>query len=87
MKLTVLRSGKTNETLNIIIKRDKIDLKEQAAKLTWHEAKRDGRTLKIAVIELPSFYGGGGPNANRDCVEDVKDLLQQAKKGKADGIC
>ncbi len=86
VKLTILRTGKKNETLNIVITRDKIDLKEQAAKLTWHNAKREDRTLKIAVIELPSFYGGGGPNANRDCVDDVKNLILEAKKGKADGI-
>ena len=57
VKLTILRTGKKNETLNIVITRDKIDLKEQAAKLTWHKAKRENRTLNIAVIELPSFYG------------------------------
>lgn len=86
VKLTVLRTGKKNETLNIVLTRDKIDLKEQAAKLTWHSVNREQRAIKIAVIELPSFYGGGGPNANRDCVEDVKDLIEQAKKERADGI-
>lgn len=86
VKLTVLRTGKKNETLNIIIKRDKIDLKEQAAKLSWHTSKRDGESLKIAVIDLPSFYGGGGPNANRDCVDDVRRLVNEAKAKKADGL-
>jgi carboxyl-terminal processing protease len=86
VKLTVLRTGKKNETLNIVIKRDKIDLKEQAAKLSWHESKRNGKPLKIAVIDLPSFYGGGGPNANRDCVDDVRRLVNEAKIKKADGL-
>ena len=42
--------------------------------------------MKIAVIDLPSFYGGGGPNANRDCVDDVRRLVQEAKSKKADGL-
>ena len=86
VKLTILRTGKKNETLNIVIKRDKIDLKEQAAKLTWHNSKRSGKSIKIAVIELPSFYGGGGPSANRDCVDDVRRLVDEAKSKKADGL-
>ena len=86
VRLTILRTGEKNETLNIVLKRDKIDLKEQAAKLHWHNTKRGDETLKIGVIELPSFYGGGGPSANRDCVQDVKALLKEAVAGKADGV-
>jgi carboxyl-terminal processing protease len=86
VKLTILRTANKNETLNIVIKRDKIDLKEQAAKLTWHTVERSGRPLKVAIIELPSFYGGGGPNANRDCVDDVRRLVQEAKAKNADGL-
>ena len=35
---------------------------------------------------MPSFYGGGGYSANRDCVQDVKALLKEAVAGKADGV-
>lgn len=83
--LTVLRQGAETERFKISIQRDQIDLKDQAAKLTWVDSKRKDRTLKLAVIELPSFYGGDGPSA-RDSAKDIADLIEEAKKGKADGI-
>lgn len=83
--LTVLRQAAETERFKISIQRDQIDLKDQAAKLTWVESKRKDRTLKLAVIELPSFYGGEGPSA-RDSAKDIADLVEEAKKGKADGV-
>ncbi len=85
VKLTVLRQGKKTQTLNITIKRDKIDLGERAAKLRWESSEVKGRKLKLAVLELPSFYGGRGPGARR-CTDDMKKLLREAKAGKADGL-
>ena len=77
VKLTVLRQGDTNETLNIVITRDKIDLKEQAAKLRWETIDRDGKALKLAIIDLPSFYGGDVSRGARDCTADVQRLLTE----------
>lgn len=84
VRLTVIREGATTETLIIPIVRDKIDLSEQAAKLRWESVERGGRTLKIAHIELPSFYGGD-PGA-RGSAEDMAKLLKEARDGKADGV-
>jgi carboxyl-terminal processing protease len=80
--LTVLRKGEDTTRHKFTIVRDKIDLKEQAAKLEWRKVKRGDKTLKLAVIELPSFYHGD----DRDSVRDVAKLLKKARKGKADGI-
>lgn len=84
--LTVLRSeGGTSTKLDINIVRDKIDLAEQAAKLRFEEREVDGETLKLAILELPSFYGDQDPDA-RQCTDDVKRLLAEVREAKADGL-
>ena len=52
--LTVLRQGDKTERFPISIVRDTIDLAEQAAKLRYEKREVEGRTYKLAVIELPS---------------------------------
>jgi len=84
VRLTVLRES-TKDTFQITITRDKIDLEEQAAKLRWEEVERAGKKLKLAVIELPSFYGGSKPG-DRGASQDVAKLLAQARAGHADGV-
>ena len=74
--LTVLRQGDTNEKFNIQIVRDKIDLAEQAAKLRFEEREVGGETYKLAILELPSFYGDSDPS-KRQCTDDVKKLLSE----------
>lgn len=84
--LTVLRKKPdSTERMEITIVRDKIDLKEQAAKLKWREIKRGEKTQRIAIIDLPSFYMGDKPG-ERDSAQDVARLLAQAKKEGADGV-
>ena len=78
--------GERTETLHIVITRDKIDLKEQAAKLRWETVTRGGKSLKIAVIQLPSFYGGDRARGARNCTDDVRKLLKEANEANADGL-
>jgi len=91
VRLTVLRQGEKVETHNITIVRDKVDLKEQAVKLTWHEVDEPGaagakaRKLKLAYIDLPSFYGGREEGA-RQCTDDMRAALREANEKKADGV-
>jgi len=84
--LTVLRNeGGKSEKLNIDIVRDKIDLAEQAAKLRFEEREVDGEKLKLAILELPSFYGDPDPGS-RQCTDDVKRLLGEVNEAEADGL-
>jgi carboxyl-terminal processing protease len=85
VRLAVLRQGANTERFMVRLVRDKIDLEEQAAKLTFHTVDRDGHKLKLAVIDLPSFYGDKSPGA-RQATDDVRRLLQIVKKEKADGL-
>lgn len=85
--LTVLREGEKSERFHIAIVRDKIDLEEQAAKLRLETVEQQGRRLKLAVIELPSFYGDGdGDPGKRQGSRDVHRLLEEAKREKAQGL-
>ncbi|MBK8013886.1 MAG: PDZ domain-containing protein [Deltaproteobacteria bacterium] len=104
--LTVLREGKTTNSFPVTIVRDQIDVKEQAAKITYETRapvceqgenakpknandeflcrKLGGRPIKVAVIDLPSFYGGD--EHGRSSYRDVKQLLEEAAKNHVDGV-
>jgi len=83
--LTILRQGENTERLQVAIQRDTIDLMEQAAKLSFETVVEDGRKLKIAVLDLPSFYGDQDPSKRKGS-RDVARLLAQAKEAKVDGL-
>jgi carboxyl-terminal processing protease len=85
VELTVLRQGDTTERFNTTIVRDKINLEEQAAKLRFETRQVDGKTFKLAILELPSFYGDRD-SSKRQSIRDVEELLGQAEKEKADGL-
>ena len=85
VKLTILRQDPGPKTFDVTIVRDKIDIKEQAAKISYENRKVGDRTLKIGIIDLPSFYGGGAEGTRSSSV-DVKQLLDEARKEKVDGI-
>jgi len=80
--LTVLRN---TERLPVVIVRDKIDLTEQAAKLRFESREVDGDTYKLAIIELPSFYGDADPS-RRQCTDDLEKLLETVRKEEVDGL-
>jgi carboxyl-terminal processing protease len=85
--LTVLREGEKVERFQVAILRDKINLEEQAAKLRFETREADQKKLKLAVLELPSFYGDGdGDPSKRQGSRDVRRLLEQAKREKAQGV-
>ena len=85
VRLAVLRQGAETERFTVRLVRDKINLEEQAAKLEFKTIERDGRELKLAVLELPSFYGDKEPGA-RQATEDVARLLDLVQREKVDGL-
>lgn len=85
VRLAVLRQGAETERFTVRLVRDKINLEEQAAKLEFKTIERDGRKLKLAVLELPSFYGDKEPGA-RQATEDVARLLDLVQREKVDGL-
>jgi carboxyl-terminal processing protease len=85
VRLTVLRQGEQTERLSITIVRDKIDLDERAAKLRFEQREVGERKLKLAVLDLPSFYGDATPG-ERQATDDVRKLLGEVREAKVDGL-
>jgi carboxyl-terminal processing protease len=85
VRLTVLRQGEQTERFPVTIVRDTINLEDQAAKLRFETREVDAKTIKLAILELPSFYGGSSPT-ERQATKDVETLLLQVAQEKADGL-
>jgi carboxyl-terminal processing protease len=82
--LTILRQAEQTDRFDATIMRDKIDIKEQEAKIAYEARTVNGRQYRFGVIDLPSFYGD--EKENKSCYEDVKSLIAEAMRQHVDGI-
>lgn len=82
--LTILRQVERTYRFDVTITRDKVDIKEQEAKIIYETRKVDEKQYRFGVIELPSFYGD--EKEDKSCYEDVKSLLAEARRQHVDGI-
>jgi carboxyl-terminal processing protease len=82
--LTILRQTERTDRFDATIVRDKIDMKEQEAKIEYEIRTMAGRQYRFGVIDLPSFYGS--EKDGKSCYEDVKNLLVEAGQQRVDGI-
>lgn len=86
VKLRILRKeAEENKTLEVVLNRDKINLEDDAASISYVEKDSNGVKRKLAVLDLPSFYADtrrGGRSAGGD----LKRLIKEAKEKKVDGI-
>lgn len=78
-------------TKKVTIIREAIKLEDQAAKKSVLNLNYQGKSRKIGIIELPTFYldfkgvRNNDPNY-RSSVRDVRNLLTELKKEKVEGI-
>ena len=94
VRLQLLPSGATPGSTERVLQltRNKVTLEAQAAKKEVRTLQRDGRTYKIGIITVPSFYNdmednGSGAGENRSTTHDVRRLLQQfTAAGGVDGL-
>jgi carboxyl-terminal processing protease len=90
--LTVTSGGDVGTTLPKIVPlvRDEIKLADQEAKARIVDLPMvNARTLRLGVIELPSFYadiGRGSPGGHRSATEDVARLVKKLKAESVRGI-
>ena len=88
--LKVLRELKDGTSKKVIVSliRDRIELKEGAVSVTYSERKIKGKKEYVAVIRIPSFYGGSNQfsSKNRLVSKDLKKILDQAKKKRVKAI-
>ncbi|RJS94180.1 carboxy terminal-processing peptidase [Salinisphaera sp. Q1T1-3] len=68
----------SGQTKTVTLQRDKIKLKDQAASSKIIHVKQDGKSHKIGLLTLPSFYNGTS--------DDVKKQLVKLKKDNVDGV-
>ncbi len=64
--------------------REKIQLTSSLAKATLYDIPQGDKTLKIGVIELPSFYGS--KETNISSTKDVEELVQKLMGLGIDGL-
>lgn len=84
VRLSVMSEDGNLHTVNIV--REKIKLEDQAARGEVFEQGKnpDGSPRKIGVIELPSFYGNGGPG--RSTTRDVRKIIDDFNSKDVDGL-
>ena len=86
VRLKVLRREKgKNSTKIITLVRDKVELEDDAASISYLNKSNNGVKRKIAIINLPSFYADGSRDG-RSCAQDVAKLIEEAKKKKAEAL-
>ena len=94
VRLQVLPAGATPGSKEPVLEfiRNKVTLEAQAAqKKPTRTVTRGGRTFKIGVIEVPSFYQDyeakvGGEKDYRSTTRDVARLIGELKQEKVDGL-
>lgn len=85
VRLTVLRQSDETKRFDVEIERDAVTIEDAAATLEFQDVTLDGKKLKLAVLDLPTFYGDQDPS-KRQSGRDVRDLLRQVREAKADGL-
>ncbi len=96
VRLSVLRkAAKKNERFTVELIRDKINLEEDAASITYIDRNiggkkvkgkmEGGKNYKVGLINLPSFYADG-TKKGRSAAKDIKKLIKEAKKKKVSGL-
>ncbi|KEI72265.1 carboxy terminal-processing peptidase [Endozoicomonas elysicola] len=84
-------SSKDSSTRVYEIVRDRVKLEEQDASSKIIEVPMNGKTGRIGVIELPTFYidfkaAQSGDPDYKSTTRDVRRLLDKLKKEKVDGL-
>ncbi|MFN7825085.1 MAG: S41 family peptidase [Pseudobdellovibrionaceae bacterium] len=86
VRLTILRKqGEGKGRFEVTLTRDKINLEDDAASLTYIDREVNGVKRKIALLNLPSFYADSS-RGGRSAAADIKRLIAEAKTKKADGL-
>jgi carboxyl-terminal processing protease len=88
--LTILPTGAAEGSppKNVTLVRDQIKLEDQAAKATIVDVPSGGATVRLGIVDLPSFYAniGGGKGNQRSATVDVQRLLAKLNAEKVRGL-
>ena len=79
-------SGPPGVTRMVVIRRDKVEMKDEQAGGELIEIKNEkDQSKKLGVIALPSFYADFD-NGEVSCADDVENLLKRLMEEKIDGL-
>jgi carboxyl-terminal processing protease len=85
------KTGVGGPIKEFVLMRDKIKLEDQQAKKQMINYQKDGKTMQLGVITLPSFYMDfeayqkGDPNYN-STTRDVQKLIKELQREGMDGL-
>lgn len=85
------KTGVGGPIKEFVLVRDKIKLEDQQAKKQMINYQKDGKTMQLGVITLPSFYMDfeayqkGDPNYN-STTRDVQKLIKELQREGMDGL-
>jgi carboxyl-terminal processing protease len=86
VNLKVMRKeGASTKNFEVVLTREKINLEDEAAQITYIDRKVGKVNKKVAVLTLPSFYADG-TIGGRTSAKDVRKLLQEASNKKVDAL-
>lgn len=86
VKLRVL-SGESAEEREVVIVRDEVPMSESLASAKIVEMKMpDGKTRRIGILTLPSFYMDLDATGGVRCGADVKKLIVRMKEENVEGL-
>ena len=92
VRLTIIPADAPDPSTRVTVTliRDEIKLEEQEAKAQVIDvpAAPGGRAMRLGVIDLPSFYAGGGNGgrSRKSATDDVERLLRKLEAEKVDGV-
>ena len=71
----------------VTLMRDEIKLTTNLAEAELFDLEQNGNTMKIGVVDLPTFYGSGDPSSDDpSTTRDVKELIEKLKKNGMEGL-
>lgn len=86
VKLRVL-SGESAEEREVVIVRDEVPMSESLASAKIVELQTpEGKTRRVGILTLPSFYMDLDATGGVRCAADVKKLMMRMKKENVEGL-
>ncbi|MGZ3774727.1 MAG: S41 family peptidase [Bdellovibrio sp.] len=86
VRLTILRkSGEAKKRFDIALTREKVNLEDEAASISYIDKEINGQKKKLGVINFPSFYADSR-RGGRSSAADMKKLVKEATDKKVDGL-
>ncbi len=86
VRLKILRKEDTGfNNFELTLVRDKINIEDEAASITYHDKEVNGKKLKIGLLNLPSFYADNR-TMEKSSASDMKKILRDVRTQNPDAL-